>query len=404
VSTLERRSSLLRRHGGFRWLWASRAISYVGDGIALVALVLHVQETSGSGPAVAGLLLAAALPSLLGPLAGSIADRVDRRRMMIVCELGQGVVYLAVAVFMPGYAALLALVAIGSVLARSVAPAVSSSVPSLVPGDDLVGANAWLGTALNLQVAFGGLLGGLLVAGVGVRWALAIDAASFLLSALALTKVPTLPPEGSGSEVVSLARTVRDGVRFVARHAVARAVVVTLFVGVAFAAVDNVALVFLARDELGGGEAAFGVVASAFGFGMLAASLVLTRWERLVSARGAFIAGWFLTAAGTLATGLAPAIAAVVAAQWIGGVGNGVGNVGGDTLIQRSVPSAMLGRVFGLTKTAAFLGSGLAYAIGGVLVDLMSPRAVFVAASVGVFAASIGGVVLLPRGESASAT
>jgi hypothetical protein len=60
----------------------------------------------------------------------------------------------------------------------------------------------------------------------------------------------------------------------------------------------------------------------------------------------------------------------------------------------------MLGRVFGLTKTAAFLGSGLAYAIGGVLVDLMSPRAVFVAASVGVFAASIGGVVLLPRGES----
>jgi hypothetical protein len=73
-------------------------------------------------------------------------------------------------------------------------------------------------------------------------------------------------------------------------------------------------------------------------------------------------------------------------------------------LIQRSVPSAMLGRVFGLTKTAAFLGSGLAYAIGGVLVDLMSPRAVFVAASVGVFAASIGGVVLLPRGESASAT
>jgi MFS family permease len=400
VSTLDRRSSLLRRHAGFRWLWTSRAISFVGDGIALVALVLHVQETSGSGSAVAGLLLAAALPSLFGPVAGSIADRVDRRRMMIVCELGQGVVYLAVAILMPDYAPLLALVAIASVLARCVAPAVSSSVPALVPGEDLVGANAWLGTALNLQVAFGGLLGGLLVAGVGVRWALAIDAASFLLSAFALSRVPTLPPEGSGSEVVSLARTVRDGVGFVARHDVARTVVATLFVGVAFAAVDNVALVFLTRDELGGGEAAFGVVSSAFGFGMLAASLVLTRWERLVSARGAFIAGWFLTAAGTLATGLAPAIAAVVAAQWIGGVGNGVGNVGGDTLIQRSVPSAMLGRVFGLTKTAAFLGSGLAYAIGGVLVDLMSPRAVFVAASVGVFAASIGGVVLLPRGES----
>jgi MFS family permease len=78
-------------------------------------------------------------------------------------------------------------------------------------------------------------------------------------------------------------------------------------------------------------------------------------------------------------------------------VGNGAGNVGGDTLIQRTVPAAMRGRVFGLTSTAAFLGSGLAYAIGGVLVDLMSPRAVFVAASAGVLAASVAGVFLLPR-------
>jgi len=397
-----RRRSLLRQHAGFRWFWFSRAISYVGDGIALIALVLHVQETSGSGTAVGGLLLAIALPSLLGPVAGSIADRVDRRRMMMVCELGQGVVYLATAIFLPGYGALLALVAVASALARCVAPAASSSVPSLVPGEELVGANAWLGTALNLQVAFGGLLGGLLVAGVGVRWALVIDAATFLASALALAKVPSLPSQAVGAEVVSFARTVRDGIGFVAKHAVARAVIVTLFVGVAFAAVDNVALVFLTRDDLGGGEAAFGVVSSAFGFGMLAASLVLTRWERLVSARAAFLGGWFLTAAGTLATGLAPAIAAAVVAQGIGGIGNGVGNVGGDTLIQRSVPSAMLGRVFGLVKTAAFLGSGLAYAIGGVLVDQMSPRAVFVVASAGVLGASIGGVFLLPSDRTSS--
>jgi MFS family permease len=369
----------------------------VGDGVALVALLLHVQSTEGTGTAVAGLLLAAALPSLLGPVAGSLADRVDRRRLMLGCELGQGVVYLAIAVFLPGYAALVALVAVANVLGRTFAPAASSSVPSLVPGEELVGANAWLGTALNLQVAFGGLLGGLLVAGVGVRWALGIDAATFLLSALALSKVPALPPERDGSPVASFARTVRDGVAFVATHAVARAVVLTLFVGVAFAAVDNVALVFLTREEMGVGEAGFGVVASAFGFGMLAASLVLTRWERLVSARAAFVGGWFLTAAGTLATGLAPVVAVAAGAQWLGGVGNGGANVGGDTLIQRTVPAAMRGRVFGLTSTAAFLGSGLAYAIGGVLVDLLSPRAVFVAASAGVLAASIGGLWLLRR-------
>ena len=328
----DRRTSVLRRHAGFRWLWISRAVSYVGDGIALVALVSMckarapaVRRSRGCcSPRPCRACSAPALPSLLGPVAGSIADRVDRRRMMLACELGQAVVYVTIAVFMPGYVVLLALVAVANGLARSFAPAASSSIPSLVPGEELVGANAWLGTALNLQVAFGGLLGGLLVAGVGVRWALAIDAVSFLFSALALSKVPALPPEAK-VEVVSFARTIRDGLGFVATHTVARAVVITLFLGVAFAGVDNVALVFLTREELGGDEAAFGVVSSAFGFGMLAASLVLTRWERLVSARVAFLGGWFLMAAGTLATGLAPAIAAVAGAQWLGGVGNGAG-------------------------------------------------------------------------------
>lgn len=396
MSQTGRRTSLLRRHHGFRWLWYSRVVSYVGDGIALVALVLHVQA-GGSGTRVAGLLLAAALPSLFGPVAGTIADRVDRRRLMIWCELGQAACYLAIALMMPGYVVLLALVAAANLLARCFGPAASSSVPVLVPSDELIGANAWLGTALNIQVAFGTLLGGLLVAGVGVRWALAIDAVSFLVSALCLLRVPSLPAEPVGEEPRGFVRTVGDGIGFVARNRVARVVMLTIFVGVAFAAVDNVALVFLTRRDLGGGPAAFGIVSSAFGFGMLAASLVLTRWQRLVSARTAFLAGWLLTAVGTLATGLAPVLVAVAFAQWVGGIGNGAGNVGAETLLQRSVPAAMRGRVFGLMSTAAFLGSGIAYAIGGVLVDLVATRTVFLVASAGVFVIVAVAVVMLPR-------
>jgi MFS family permease len=400
MSRPDRRTSLLRRHRPFRYLWLSRVVSFVGDGIALIALVLHVQGSGGSGTKVAGLLLAAALPSLLGPVAGTLADRVDRRSLMRSCELGQGAIYLAIAIWLPSYGALLALVAGANVLARCFAPAASSSVPFLVPSDELVGANAWLGTALNLQVALGALFGGLLVAGVGIRVSLAIDAATFLVSALLLTRVPALPPEEHGPDGLGFGRTLLEGIGFAAKHAVARAVAVTLFVGVAFAAVDNVALVFLARRELGAGPAGFGVVSSAFGFGMLAASLVLTRWDRLVSARMAYLLGWLCTAVGTLCTGLAPVLGAAIVAQWIGGVGNGASNVGGDTLIQRSVPAAMRGRVFGLTSTAAFLGGGLAYAIGGVLVDLTTPRTVFVIASIGVFAAWAGAIVLLPRDSS----
>jgi MFS family permease len=404
VTRNDRRASVLRRHRGFRWLWCSRVVSYVGDGVALVALVLHVQA-GGSGTQVAGLLLAVALPSLFGPVAGAIADRVDRRRLMIACELGQAACYAAIAIWLPPYAGLLALVAVANLLARCFGPAASSSVPSLVPDEDLVGANAWLGTALNVQVAFGALLGGLLVAGVGFRWALAVDALSFIASALLLLRVSPLPAEPTDGPPVGFVRTVTEGVGFVAGHPVARAVVLTLFAGVAFAAVDNVALVFLTRRELGGGAAAFGIVSSAFGFGMLAASLTLTRWERLATARAAFVAGWFLTAAGTLATGLAPTVVAVVAAQWLGGLGNGSANVGGDTLLQRTVPAATRGRVFGLASTAAFLGSGLAYAIGGVMVDRIPTRIVFVVASAGVLAvASVAAWLLRGAGDVRPAT
>ena len=171
---------------------------------------------------------------------------------------------------------------------------------------------------------------------------------------------------------------------------------VTLFLGVAFAGIDNVALVFLSREVLGAGPFGFGVVAAAFGIGMLVASIALSS-GRGRSPRTLFIGGWTLTAAGTLLTGIAPVLWFAVAAQAIGGLGNGADNVASDTLIQRSVPREMLGRVFGVTSTAAFVGAGIAYAAGGPLLDATSPRFVFVVAGVGVLAVVGLAHILLPK-------
>jgi len=121
-------------------------------------------------------------------------------------------------------------------------PAGRGAVPALVDDADLVSANAWLGTALNMQVALGPLLGGVLVASLGVRGALAADAASFVVSGVLLLGVPRLPP-GEDREREPFRRELHAGLAFARRHRVARAVVVSLFLGVAFAGVDNVALV-----------------------------------------------------------------------------------------------------------------------------------------------------------------
>jgi MFS family permease len=111
---------------------------------------------------------------------------------------------------------------------------------------------------------------------------------------------------------------------------------------------------------------------------MLVASVACTRLTRGRSPVTLLLLAIAATGVGTLVTGFAPALSVVVAAQLVAGAGNAVENVGLDTLVQDLVPRPLLGRVFGIVGTAAQLGAALAYAAGGLLVDLIGARATFV--------------------------
>src|SRR5258708_6887987 len=103
---------VLRRHPAFRALFVARCVSYAGDALSMVALMLQVAATTGQALAVAALLLAGDfVPSLLAPLAGALADRIDRRRLMIGCELAQGLLVGLIALSLPPVVPLVALVA-----------------------------------------------------------------------------------------------------------------------------------------------------------------------------------------------------------------------------------------------------------------------------------------------------
>jgi hypothetical protein len=95
--TVPPRPNPLRSSRHFRRLWTARTISHVGDGIAVVALVLFVQGSERSGVAVGTLLLATSLPRFLGPFAGAVADRVEQRALMVVCDLGNAAIFFAIA-------------------------------------------------------------------------------------------------------------------------------------------------------------------------------------------------------------------------------------------------------------------------------------------------------------------
>jgi MFS family permease len=344
--------------------------------------VLYVKGIEHSGVAVGALLMASALPHLVGPLMGTLVDRLDLKRLMVGCELGQAVIFSAIALWQPPFVALLVLVVAASLLDTTFSPASGSTVPALVASPDLMQANAWLGTSLNLQVAIGPLLGGALAASIGPRWALAANALSFAISAALLAGLP---------KTIRVVATSSDGVlsdglaglRFAWRQPAIRSLMLGTFLVVAFVAVDNVALVFLTRDVLGLNAFGFGAVAAAFGVGMLVGSVVLSWTRRVPRPAPLLLVGWFLSGLSALATGLAPNPGVAAGAQSLGGLANGVENVASATFIQERVPREMLGRVIGLFGTAASAGSALAYILAGVLLDVTSPRVTFVVGGLG---------------------
>ena len=393
-----RRAGILRTYPALRVLVAARAVSFIGDGITTTVLVLLAAGRDGPY-GVSVLLLASALPRLAGPLAGVVADRSDTRLLMAACELASAAVVGVVALTLPPLPLLAALVGIAAALATVRNPAGRGIVPAVVAPVDRGPANALVGIGLTLQVAVGPAVGGLLAAGPGVRTALAVDAVTFAVAAALLLRLPALPPARDPADVGGVWAETVAGVHHVATHRRIRLLVVSLTALVAVASVDNVALVFLAGDALDAGPAGFGIAASAFGVGMLVAATACTRLARTRSPETLIVVAVVATGVGTLVTGLAPALAVVVAAQAVAGAGNAVENVGYDTAVQNTVPRALLGRVFGIVGTAAQLGASLATAAGGALVALVGPRAVFVGAGVATLAVAAALAVILRRRE-----
>lgn len=384
--------------------WSARTISLFGDAIANVALVLSVAQHTPRGisasVAVGLLLLVQVIPRFLGPFAGTLADRVDQRRLMAWCDGSQALLFGVMTIWLPPLPLLLALVACTSGLSTFFLPAGRSALPALVGEDDLVPANALLASGFNLSLAVGPGLGGLLVVFGGVRGALFIDALSFVCSAVLLLRLPALlPSENETNEHGwrTFFQETREGLLYLSRHKVARAVGISLFLVVAIVAVDNVALVFLAENSLHAGAPGYGLLSSIYGVGMVLAPLLVLRWKSKRALLLLLPLGIFVDGLGTLLTGLAPLLWLAALAQLLAGSGNGIENVGDNVLIQETVPRKMLGRVFGTVGSSTYLASGIAYVVGGPLLNVLSARAIFILAGAGVLMVCLLVWIILPQ-------
>jgi MFS family permease len=385
-------------------LWASSALSNLADGVTLVALPLLALRLTRSPAAVAGVSLAARLPWLLFALhAGALADRLDRRRVMVTANLGRAVVLGTLAALVALDAATLpALFAVAFVLGTletGFDTSAQSIMPSIVRSEQLSRANGRLYAAeITTNQFLGPPLGGVLVA-AAVATAFAGGAAVYALAGLLLlTLAGTYRPIRSGP-ATTLRADVAEGLGFLWRHRLLRTLAAMVGVSnLAFTAVFAVLPVFaVTPGPLGLSEAGFGLLLTSTAAGSVLGSLVAERAERRVG-RARLLAGCVLgTGLPLVAVAVWPHAAVLAVGLAVAGASIVVWNVITVSLRQRVTPDRLLGRVNAAYRLLAWGSMPLGAGLGGLLAEVAGVRATFAGAGAVVCSLVLASVVVTDR-------
>ena len=381
----------LLRNVRFRRLWIGQGLSFVGDFVSTVALVLLVVDMSGSASAVGGVLVARLLPTLASPLAGVLADRLDRRVVLVAADLVRAVLVVGL-IFARDLPMIYALAFLLGAARTVFNPTVRAAFPAVVGGGDLTRANALISGTFSFSVMAGPALGGVLVASVGVEMAFLLDALTFLVSAALLSTIPLPAPGRDGAEE-GFSGELRAGFGYLVGARVPLAIVAGAFLATLTANAVIPAEAFLARETFDAGDVGYGLLASLWGGGMILGSALTAVLAGSANLILLYFVSIFATALAFVGVGLSPTFALALGAIMVAGTANGVDNVATDTVLQERVPDAFLGRVFAARFMTFSAGEALAYPIGGLIVDAAGPRSTYLLA--GAATAAAGVLVLL---------
>ena len=369
-------------------------LSSLGDYLALITLTLRVADLTDSGWAISGLLLAGLVPLVvLAPVAGYLVDRFETARVLTLTALAQtGIALLLVPLDSP--AAILALFATLSAGFAITQPALFALTPVAVGEEKTTEANAYLEMARWGGATLGPLLAGWITATAGPDVALFGNAATFLMVALAVPFLRVRRPPSQVAEAGTRKGEMRRGITYLARDRTLALVAGAVALMVVFAAVDNVAEVFFARDVLGAGDVGYGALITAWTLGMVAgASGIGRRLPDRFLARAVLLGPVGGGAAIALAAAM-PSVPLALAAFLVGGVANGVELVAMRSLIHRRAPEHLRGRVFaayyGVVNAAQIAAMGL----GGALMSAAGARASLLIGGLGTLAVGAGGLLL----------
>lgn len=371
---------VLKQNKAFRYLWAGQIVSLLGDWFNLIASATLIAQLTQSGAAIGGLFVVRMLaPFLMSPFAGVLADRYNRKYIVILTDISRGFIVIGfLLVREPEHVWIVyVLTAIQSALQGFFFPAWNSMLPDITKPEELGAANALSSATWSVMLAFGAALGGIFSGVVGVYPAFVLDGITFFISAAILSQMPykSLLEKAKDTSIMAGFRQYAEGLNYLRQHI--DIFVITLhkaFNGLLVVGVFQVVQVTIAEQyfPIGeGGSISLGLIYFVIGVGTGVGPIVGRYWanDRNRELRVAIALGYISSIVGMLLASTLTNFPIVLVGAFLRGVGGGAVWVLGTQLLLQILPNEVRGRVFSTEFAMYTLSSAISSGSVGVLID-----------------------------------
>ncbi|MBV8884663.1 MAG: MFS transporter [Chroococcidiopsidaceae cyanobacterium CP_BM_RX_35] len=369
----------------FFLLWQGQLISQIGNQISTIAMLFWLKQTTGSATLIGLIMMASALPSvLLGPIAGTFADRYSRRTIIICCDLFAGLMVLSQAglLFIAPRASdfiivwLFVMSSVVAIIDAFFKPAISAAIPDILPEDKVASGNSLNQASVQIATLIGQGLGGVLFQLLGAPMLFLINGLSYLFTATSesfITIPQTLPKKSNSWKKAfnEFQVSTVEGFHYIWSRAGIKAIFLAAAALNVFAVTIFVLLPFYVEGFLKAGASLYGFLWAAFGVGSLLGYILISIIKFSGKARIALLSSSLLGSAfafGSLGFTNSPSIALVIMAML--GMMIGIINVIAITILQITIPSEIRGRVFSLLITLSSGLNPIAMGLSGIIADL----------------------------------
>ena len=379
--------TFFRAYPSYTRYWIANTISRMGDSIDSIAVMWMVLELTGSTLLMGTVMLCNMLPNiLLGPFAGVLADRFNRKKLMIFSDIARGLLVTILAIlFMTDQLAvwmIFVVTALTSIFETAQHPARAAVRPSLVRIEDLITSNSMHSFSETAAQMIGLACGGAIVATLGIGGALLIDFLTFIISALLISsiKIPsTTSSDGQGSDltVAQFFKDLGEGLNYVrSTRIIVICAVLACLINFLLAPL-NVLLPVFAKVNLNLDVVSLSYVFLAEPISMLLASLVVSFITKKIGERWALRAGLFLLASGSILFYFVKSAPGVFVCLSILIFGVPIASAGLHTIMQRNTPADKMGRVSSVMSTLSLAAMPLSTATAGFLGEVIPLPALF---------------------------